>query len=98
MADDPRWLKLAVAVVTRVVYFVIGFLAPILFVLILNSRSPWAAVWHWLRVIGVISLALGAIAAVFGPCLYRRMSTRGMRELASIRKRSERTSPRQRER
>ncbi len=90
MAGDPKWLKATVGVITRLVYFLIGFFGPVFLVgawTYHRYHTPLVGIWAW-HFLGPISIVTGILAAVFGPYLYRIESTRGLGELGEIRKRS----------
>lgn len=84
--QTPWHLRVIVFVLTRLIYFTIGFL-----VLPLGSRAsgwtrgdffPFASGWTFLAA----CVMSGVISAAFGPTLYNTVTTRGRGKLSEIRR------------
>lgn len=88
--QDPWHMRLVVFIVTRLIYFSIGF---VLFFLgishsmrTLEFDNTFPLFWNWKSF--AACMGMGVVAAVIGPALYNIESTRGRGTLSEIRKNS----------
>lgn len=95
MERKHDWAAQAFAeVLLRIIYFVIGFVAPVVALLLARGRGRWRFsdtldAFMYTPSFLVLLLVCGVLCAAFGPYLYRIETQRGRGDLDAVRRMSQ---------